>query len=147
MIAIDTNILVYAHRGETRQHEAALTELRRLAAGPAAWAIPVFVLSEFLRVTTHLRVFSPPTDRREAVSTLDALLESPSVRLISPGARYWGILRDLALDARADGNDAHDAAIAAVCLEHGVGEILSEDRGFDRIAGIERRSLEPPEIE
>ncbi len=85
MIAVDTNILVYAHRGEFPQHEAALAAVQGLAHGGAAWALPVFVLAEFLRVTTHLRVLEPPSEERAAAAVLDQLLQSPTVRVLVAG--------------------------------------------------------------
>ena len=85
MIAVDTNVLVYAHRSEFPQHAAALSAIRELAEGSAAWGLPVFVLAEFLRVTTHLRILEPPTDETQALGVLEALLESPTVRVLSPG--------------------------------------------------------------
>ncbi|MGH2714259.1 MAG: TA system VapC family ribonuclease toxin [Thermoleophilaceae bacterium] len=140
MIAVDTNILVYAHRSEFPQHEAARTAIQELAEGAAAWALPVFVLGEFLRIATHLRVLEPPSDERVVVAVLDHLLESPTVRVLSPGERYWDLLRETVLSG-VRGNAVHDAAIAAVCLEAGATEVLTEDRDFDRFAGITVRRL------
>jgi uncharacterized protein len=142
VIAVDTNILVYAHRSEFPQHEAALAALLGLAGGGAAWGLPVFVLAEFLRITTHLRVLEPPSDEPVAAAVVDRLLQSPSVRVLSPGERYWRLLRDLVLAGGVRGNAVHDAAIAAVCLEAGATEVLTEDRDFDRFAGIAVRRLD-----
>lgn len=142
MIAVDTNILVYAHRREFSQHAAALNAVRELAEGSAAWALPVFVLAEFLRVTTHLRILEPPSDESEALGVLAALIESPTVRVLLPGERYWSLLRDSVLASRVRGNLIHDAAIAAVCLEWGATELLTEDRDFERFPGITVRRLD-----
>ena len=59
MIAVDTNVMVYAHREQLPQHERALEWLTYLAEGRVPWAIPVFCIGEFVRVTTHPRVFDP----------------------------------------------------------------------------------------
>jgi toxin-antitoxin system PIN domain toxin len=142
MIAVDTNVLVYAHRQEFPQHDAAVTALRDLAEGPAAWGLPVFVLGEFLRVTTHRRVLEPPGDERESVAALDRLLESPTVRILSPGERYWDLLRAAVTRGGVRGNLVHDAAIAAVCREWGATELLTEDRDFSRFPGIAVRRLD-----
>jgi predicted nucleic acid-binding protein len=61
LIAVDTNVLVYAHREGLPKHRAARQRLLEVAEGRARWAIPVFCLGEYLRVVMHPRVFDPPT--------------------------------------------------------------------------------------
>jgi hypothetical protein len=141
VIAVDTNVLVYADRSELPKHAAALAALRELAEGRDAWALPVFCLGEFVRVVSHPRLFDPPTPASEAVAAVGALLESPSVRLLSPGRRYWSIFADLVLDGDVSGNLVFDAQIAAVCLEHGARTLLSDDRDFGRFPKITLRPL------
>ena len=83
----------------------------------------------------------PPSSDAEALGAIEALLESPSVRLLSPGNRYWTLLSQLITDSSARGNLVMDAQIAAVCLEHGATTILTEDRDFRRFDGITVRRL------
>ena len=132
---------MYAHRRETPQHEAARAVLEALAEGPAAWGLPVFVIGEFLRVATHPRVLSPPSTSAQAMGAIEALPQSPSIRVLSPGARYWTLLSSLMAESRAVGNLVMDAQIAAVCLEHGASTILTEDRDFRRFHGVGTRGL------
>jgi hypothetical protein len=134
VIAIDTNVLVYAHREETSHHRPARSRLRELAEGNAQWAVPVFCLGEFVRVVTHPAVFFPPSTLEEAVGALDGLLASPSVSVLSPGERYWPLLKDALAEARAVGNLAFDAQIVALCREWGVRSLVTEDRDFRRFA-------------
>lgn len=134
MIAVDTNVLVYAHREETPHHRPALARLRELAQGNAQWGVPVFCLGEFVRVVTHPAVFSPPSPLDEAVGALEGLLGSPSLTVLSPGERYWPLLRDALAEARAVGNLAFDAQIVALCRESGVRALVTEDRDFRRFA-------------
>ena len=141
MIAVDTNILLYADREETPQHRAALRALRRLAEGHEAWAIPIQCVGEFLRVVSHDRVFQPPTPIGEALASIESLLASPAARLLMPGNRYLQILRDVIARSGVRGNLVFDAQIAAVCLEHGASTLLTEDRDFTRIQGIKPLSL------
>lgn len=141
MIAVDTNILVYAYRDEFDQHLAARAALRELAEGPSPWALPVFVLAEFLRVTTHLRILEPPADEREAVAFLDRLLASPRLRVLTPAEGYWPLLRAAVAEDGVRGTLLHDAAIASVCREWGATELLTEDRDFSRFPGITVRRL------
>lgn len=137
MIAVDTNILLYADREETPQHASALRAIRRLAEGNEAWAVPVQCVGEFLRVVSHDRVFQPPTPVADALASIESLLASPSARLLVPGDRYLTILRQVLTRSGVRGNLVFDAQIAAVCLEHGATKLLTEDRDFTRFAGIE----------
>jgi toxin-antitoxin system PIN domain toxin len=142
MIAVDTNVLVHARREESPRHAAALAAIRALAEGPSPWALPVFVIGEYLRVVTHRAILQPPDGEAEAVAAIDGLLESPGARLLMPGEGYWPILRRLLTEGRVRGNLVHDAAIAAVCLEWGVTELLTEDRGFERFPEISALRLD-----
>lgn len=141
MIAVDTNVLVQADRAELPLHREALAALRRLAEGDEAWALPVFCLGEFVRVVSHPRLFDPPTPAIEALEALSGLFESPSLRLLYPGPRYWTLFEGVVDRSRVQGNLIFDAQIAALCLEHGAGTILSEDRDFTRFDGIVLRPL------
>lgn len=141
MIAVDTNVLVYADREETPQHGAALRILARLAEGDEAWAVPIFCVGEFLRVVSHERLFDPPTPVLEALRSLESLLASPTVRVLVPGPGYLPILRRLLESSDARGNLVFDAQVAAVCLEHGATTLLTEDRDFQRFAGLVVRPL------
>ena len=136
MIAVDTNILIYADREELPLHGAALHALRRLAEGHEAWAVPIFCVGEFLRVVSHDRVFDPPTPVADALAAVDSLLSSPSSRLLVPGERYLPLLRTVIEQADVRGNLVFDAQIAAVCLEHGAQTLLTEARDFTRFTGI-----------
>ncbi|MHB8263507.1 MAG: TA system VapC family ribonuclease toxin [Acidimicrobiales bacterium] len=141
MIAVDTNVVVYAHRSEFPQHKTAYGKLVALANGTSAWGIPIFVVGEFLRVVTHPRVLHPPTPMREALRMLDTLLASPSARLLIPGTRYLEILEEIVVTSRATGNTVFDAQIASVCIENGAGTILTNDRGFMMFDGITIQEL------
>jgi toxin-antitoxin system PIN domain toxin len=132
VIALDTNILVYARREEAPHHRDARALLTRLAEGAVPWAIPWPCVYEFLRVVTHPRVFDPPTDLDVAVDDLDSLLASPSLLLLGEGPAHLGHLRRVVMAGRAAGNLAHDAHIAALVLEHGVRELWTVDRDFAR---------------
>jgi toxin-antitoxin system PIN domain toxin len=141
VIAVDTNVLVYADREELPLHAAALDSLRSLAEGPAAWALPVFCLVEFVRVVSHPRLFDPPTPAREALDAVASLLASPSARLLLPGPRYWQILDDTIRKSNVAGNLVFDAQVAALCLESGARTLLTEDRDFTRFEGLTPQPL------
>jgi len=139
LIALDTNILVYARRAELPEHDLALRLLRDLAEGIEPWALPWPCVYEFLRVVTHPRVFDPPTELEAALEDLEAMLRSPSVVLLGEGRGHFRHLREAAAGGRVFGNLVHDSHIAALCLEHGVSELLTRDRDFARFDGLVTR--------
>jgi toxin-antitoxin system PIN domain toxin len=141
VIAVDTNILVYAHREEFSQHRRARTRLTELAEGAGRWAIPVFCLGEFLRVSTHPRLLSPPLTIDEACQALGRVLGSPSLHVAMPGERFWLLLTQAVSEADASGNLVFDAQVVAVCREAGVSTLLTEDRDFDRFHGFRTARL------
>jgi toxin-antitoxin system PIN domain toxin len=136
MIAVDTNILVYAHRKEMPQHAAARRRLTELAEGDERWALPVFCLGEFLRIVTHPRIFDPPYTVKEACEALGRVLASPSLTVLMPGERFMTLLLAAAREGETAGNLAFDAQIVALCREAGVSRLLTEDRDFDRFRGV-----------
>ena len=136
MIAVDTNILVYAHREESEWHAVASGRITELAEGRAGWAIPWPCLHEFLAIVTHPRIFDPPTPLTAAVAQVDAWLEAPTLELLSESEPHWARLRALLLEGRIAGPRVHDARIAALCLQHGVTELWSADRDFGRFPSV-----------
>ena len=140
MIAVDTNILVYAHRRDSEWHELASACVRDLAEGAASWALPWPCLHEFLGIVTHERIYSPPTTTAKALEQVSAWLESPSVVLLSETAGYWDVLARLLGKAKITGPRVHDGRIAALCVHHGVRELLSADRDFSRFGDLKTRN-------
>ena len=136
MIAVDTNILIYAHRFESPFNQAAFERLTDLANGTAAWAIPWPCLHEFLGVVTNPRAFAVPTSLERALGQIDIWLESPSLALLTESPTHWSILRGLLVESAITGPRVHDARIMALCLQHGVRELWSADRDFSRFAGV-----------
>jgi toxin-antitoxin system PIN domain toxin len=123
MIAIDTNILVYARREETPFHKEAKELLRNLAEGDSPCALPWPCIYEFLRVITHPRVFDPPTQLEVALEDLESLTEAPSLVLLGEGHGHFNHLCHMVRSGQTIGNLAHDAHIAALIREHGVDEL------------------------
>ena len=140
MIAVDTNILVAFMRTEYPHHDKARARIRELAEGPAPWAVPWACVHEFLAVTTNPRIFRVPLSPPQAIASIDALLESPTARLIAEGPGYWETLRALLSGGDVAGSKVHDARIAAVCLTHGVAELWTADRDFGRFPALRVRN-------
>jgi hypothetical protein len=140
VIAVDTNLLVYAHREDSRWHDRARQTVAELAEGRAAWAIPWPCLHEFLAIVTHPRIYAPPTPLPRALAQAAAWLESPSLVLLAEDRGYWRHLDALVSAARCTGPQVHDARIAALCLFHGVRELLTADRDFSRFPSLATRN-------
>ena len=136
MIAVDTNILVYAHREDSPFHETAFQCVMELAEGPASWAIPWPCLHEFLAIVAHPRIYRPPTPLARALRQADAWLESPTLALLAESTTHWSNLRALLSAGRVAGALIHDARVAALCRQHGVRELWSADRDFSRFSGF-----------
>lgn len=136
MIAVDTNLLVYAHREDSPWHKGAARWLAGVAEGPAPWAVPWPCLHEFLAIVTHPRIYRPATPVERAIDQVDAWLEAPGLVLLGEGERYWPVLRRLVVSGGPVGGQVHDARIAALCRHHGVEALCSADRDFSRFPDL-----------
>jgi toxin-antitoxin system PIN domain toxin len=136
MIAVDTNLLVYAHRKDLAWHDPALRVLIRLAEGSAPWAIPWPVVHEFVAITTHPRIFVPPTPLPVAIDAIRTWIATPHCRLIGEGPGYFELLATLAVDHKVSGHLVHDLRIVAIGLHNGVSELWSADRDFSRFPDL-----------
>ena len=134
MIAVDTNILVHAHRADSPWHEVAFTRLRELA--EERWSIPWPCVHEFLSIVTHPRIFDPPTPLRDALAATQVWLAATTVQLLAEQPGYWDVLHELLQSSRVVGPRIHDARIAALCLFHAVDEVWTADRDFSRFGGL-----------
>lgn len=141
MIAVDTNILVYAHRVDSPWHDAAYQAILNLAQGDTAWCIPWPCIHEFLAVVTHPRIYSPPTPLAKALEQVEMWLEAPSLRMLGELAGHWKELKKIVSAGKIMGGAIHDARVAAICVEHGVREIWSADRDFTRVGLAVRNPL------
>jgi toxin-antitoxin system PIN domain toxin len=140
VIAVDTNVLVYAHREDSPWHDAARTAIREIAESPAAWAIPWPCVHEFLAVVTHPRIFKTPTPPARASAAVAALLDAPHVVMLAETDGYWSVLRRLVETGRLAGPIVHDARIAALCEVHGVDTLWTADRDFSRFPALRVRN-------
>lgn len=135
MRCVDVNVLVFAHRPESPDHEAHRLWLDAARAAPEPLGLSDFVASGFLRVVTHPRVFREPTPLGVALEFVDALRASPATTAVAPGDRHWGIFTDLCRRVGAKGNVVPDAYLAALAVEQG-SVWVSADRGFARFPGL-----------
>ncbi len=136
MIAVDTNILVHAHREDSPWHPQAYARVKELAEGRAVWAIPWPCVHEFLAIVTHPRIYAPPTPLPLALDQVEAWLESPGLVGLAESENYWAELCQMLTAGLVAGAQVHDARVAALCRLHGVRELWTVDRDFSRFPGL-----------
>ena len=140
MIVLDTNLLVSAYREASPWHDRAYARVSELAEGRLLWAIPWPCLHEFLAIVTHPRIYTPPTPLAQAIDQIGAWLEAPGLAILSEVDGYWQELRAVLETGRVTGPRVHDARVAALCRLHGVRELWTADRDFNRFPGMTVRN-------
>lgn len=140
MIAVDTNVLVHAHRADSQFHELAREAVRALAEGIAPWSIPWPCVHEFLAIVTHPRIFDPPTPAAHAIAQLQAWMGSGGLQMLGELPDHLETLADLLEASKVTGARIHDARIAALCAAHGVSELWTADRDFSRFPKVKTRN-------
>ncbi len=138
MILPDVNVLVYAFRSDTVEHGETRTWLEGALDGDEPVGIASLVLSGFLRVVTHPRIFTPPDTIESALSFADAMHSQPIAVPVDPGPRHWSIFSRLCREGDATGNLVPDAYIAALAIESGA-ELITTDRDYARFPGLRWR--------
>lgn len=139
MIAIDTNVLIYAHRRDSPFFDAASRQLTRLVDRGEPWAIPWPCVHEFYNTTTNPRRMSVPTSIPDTLHQVDAWVSAGAV-FLAEGSDHLSILRGLVDKGRVIGPRIHDARIAAICLSHGISELWTADRDFSRFPALRTRN-------
>jgi hypothetical protein len=135
MRLVDVNVLVCAFREDAPSHDRVKPWLDALVADSALFGLADLVLSGFLRIVTHPKVFTPPTPTAEAVEFVRAMRAQPNCVVVEPGPRHFEIFLDLCERARARGNLIPDAYLAALAIESG-SEWITTDADFARFPGL-----------
>ena len=138
MILADVNVLVYAHRSSSPDHERYWAWLDEQRHSSAAFGVSELVLSGFMRIVTHPRIFDPPSSLAVALDFADSIRTQPNAVPVAPGRRHWGIFAELCRDAGAKGNLVPDAYLAALAIETG-SEWITTDRDYARFPGLRWR--------
>ncbi len=136
MIALDTNLLVYAHRAGTPEHAAAQAAILRAVKHPAGWGIALPCLAEFWAVVTHPSCPGGPSDHDQAKLFMDRLLEDGGGRVWAAGTGFAHLLLQQAVDSRVVGSRIFDLQIGLVAYENGAREIWTNDRQFVPLPGL-----------
>ncbi len=140
MIALDTNILVHAHRKEASLHEPARQTVKDLAESMSPWCICFHSLIEFYGMATHPKIWRKASSPAEAFRQIHAWRAAPSLRILGDSAIVLESLESITTMAKIQGPLIHDARITACCLANGVTEIWTVDRDFSRFPDLKTRN-------
>ena len=136
MIAVDTNLLVYAHRAAVPEHRAARRAIERASADRRGWGISLPSLVEFWSVVTHASSSGGASTGTQARSFVDALVEDGAAAVWVPTAGFWLRLAQLANALSVQGPRIFDLQIALVAFEGGATEIWTHDQRFVAVPGM-----------
>ncbi|HEY7363445.1 MAG TPA: type II toxin-antitoxin system VapC family toxin [Methylomirabilota bacterium] len=138
MILLDVNVLVYAHRADAPGHARVRDWLESVVNSDIAYGLSDLVLSGFLRIVTHPRVFKEPTPLGTALTAVTEIRDRPNCVSVVPGDRHWEIFTRLCRESEAKGNIVVDAYLAALAMESG-SEWITTDRDYARFSGLHWR--------
>jgi hypothetical protein len=139
VIAVDTNVLIYAHRRAVPEHRRAKRAIERAAVDPRGWGISLATVSEFWSIVTHPTASGRPSTPDEAVRFIAALEEDAGMQVWSPGAGFGRRLAQTAADLDVSGARIFDLQIALTAFENGAHELWTHDAGFTRMPGLRLR--------
>ena len=138
MLLPDVNVLVYAFRPDLEEHGSHRAFVQGLLDGDEAFGLSSLVLSGFLRVVTHPRIFAEPDPIQDALAFTEVLRSNERSVAIEPGPRHWEIFEGLCRRGNARGNLVPDAYLAAIAIESGC-EWITTDRDYARLPGLRWR--------
>lgn len=139
MLMPDVNVLVGAYRSDAPHHDRLKRWLEAAVQDVESLGLSDAVLSGFVRIVTHPRVFTVPTPLDTALKQAGSLHDTHGTLRVTPGDRHWSIFTELCAGADARGNLVADAAHAATAIEAGA-TWVTLDRDFARFPGLRWRS-------
>ena len=135
MILMDVNVLVYAHREDVIDHIAYREWLESIINGNTKYGFSELVLSGFIRIVTHPKIFETPSSLDQALTFANQIRISNQAVCIAPGSKYWSIFLHCVESINATGNNVPDAYHAALALEWDC-QWVTTDKGFRRFKGL-----------
>lgn len=132
MIAVDTQILVYAFRAESDFHQKSLRVLKDLAESGDTWAIPWSCFHEFINIATHPKIYSPPATIDDALRAIDEWKKSETLIFLAENEEYYQVISKIAKEVNTRGPLIHDVRIASVCIANNIKRLWTIDRDFSR---------------
>lgn len=136
MIAIDTNLLIYAHRYNVPQREAAQDAFIEAANSASGWGICLPCIAEFWSVVTHSAQPGVRSSSAAATNFIHRLLTEGHGHIWVPGPGFGQRLMRWAASLKIRGASVFDLQIALIALEHGAREIWTHDKNFVSVPGL-----------
>ncbi len=136
---IDVNILLHASDGSSPLHDKAVEFLYQCASGREVFCLAWVTVMSYVRMATHPSIFDRPLTHEDAARNIDALLATPSCRVISEEEGFWDVYREIAKDVPTRGNLVPDAHLAALLSQHGVVKLYTHDRDFRKFSFLDVR--------
>ena len=138
MFVVDTNVFLYAADQSYSEHTRCRKLLEKWRRQALPWCTTWAIVYEFLRVSTHPRVFNRPWTVREAWRFIEAVLAAPSLSMLEHTSRHPAVAaQTLAELSELRGNILHDAHTAILMREHGIRRIYTRDNDFQRFPFLE----------
>ena len=138
MFVVDTNVLVYAADEHSQAHDRCRSLLEEWRHQASAWFLTWGIVYEFLRVSTHPRVFRNPWSATKAWSFVESLLASPGLDMLSASDRHATVAAEVFGEIpHLSGNLMFDAQTAIRMREHGIKTIYTRDTDFHRFPFLE----------
>ena len=135
---IDTNLMLYGANSDAPEHGRARGFLAGIGNTRDSWYVTDGILYEFLRVSTHARVFPSPLTWREALDFLQPFVEAENVHILRVEDSHWSLLGALLAElTHPSGNLFFDVRTVVLMREHGVRRIYTTDTDFLQFPGIE----------
>lgn len=138
MILPDVNLMVYSHHAQSDRHDDYRKWWKSTVEADVPFGMADVVLSGFIRIVTHPKIFATPLMPAAAMDAVDLIREQPNYVPVHPGDRHWSLFDDLCRRTSARGNHVPDAFLAALAIESG-SEFVTADRGFARYPGLRWR--------
>lgn len=138
MLLMDVNVLVYAFREDVKDHKAYKSWLESVINGDQAFGVSELVLSGFLRVATHPKIFEQPAGLETALQFSEQIKTSANALVLTPGDKHWDLFVRNLKAINAIGNDIPDAYHAALAMEWDC-DWITTDKGFKRFKGLRTR--------
>jgi uncharacterized protein len=138
VILCDINVLIYAFRDDSRNHQDYNAWLNSVLNSDESYGVSDSVLSGFIRIVSHPRIFPNPTPLSEALEFAQFMREQSNAVHVNPSPRHWEIFIQLCEKTQARGSHVADAFFAALAIDSGC-EWITEDRDYSRYPGLRWR--------
>ena len=138
MYVVDTNILVYAADRNCEEHSICFKLLEDLRHGFLPWFLTWSIIYEFLRVSTHPKVFRKPLEIKESLKFIELLLSSTGLKILVEGQNHVQLAASTLTEIKGiKGNKLHDTHTAIIMREHGISKIYTRDNDFHTFPFLE----------